>query len=125
MPATTQEKQDYVNVINAIWGVGIIPQNTIDNINDDVIEKVDVALTSIRECSKAMIGIDAVFSIFYGTTYSSWKALLAAAREEVSKTGADWIDVLLGSSRYKICVNTAKAANRTHVQNALIEASMM
>lgn len=39
--------------------------------------------------------------------------------------GADWIDVLLGSSRYKICVNTAKAANRTHVQNALIEASMM
>ena len=87
MPATTQEKQDYVNVINAIWGVGVIPQNTIDNINDDVIEKVDVALTSIRECSKAMIGIDAVFSIFYGTTYSSWKALLAAAREEVSKTG--------------------------------------
>lgn len=39
MPATTQEKQDYVNVINAIWGVGVIPQNTIDNINDDVIEK--------------------------------------------------------------------------------------
>src|SRR5256885_3183928 len=35
-----------VNVINAIWGVGVIPQNTIDNINDDVIDRKSTRLNS-------------------------------------------------------------------------------
>lgn len=76
-------------------------------------------LSSIRDCSMAMIGIDLVFSTFYSKTFATWHERLKAAIETVGKSGKDWLDALRNSSRYKVCVNTAAAANRTRVQMAL------
>lgn len=119
MSLTAQEKQNYVDIINAIWGAGSIPDNVVGNISDEVVSVMEDVLSSIRDCSMAMIGIDLVFSIFYDKTFATWRELLKTATDTVGKSGKDWLDVLRNSSRYKICVNTAAAANRSRVQMAL------
>lgn len=119
MSLTAQEKQTYVDIINSIWGAGSIPDNVVGDITDDVVSVMDDVLSSIRDCSMAMIGIDLVFSIFYKKTFATWRELLKTTTETVGKSGKDWLDTLRNSSRYKVCVNTAAAANRTRVQMAL------
>ncbi len=107
-------RQDYVDAIATIWPN--MQNNSIENINEYVIAAVDGALTSIQQCSKAMIGIDATFRIFYGAT--SWSDIIKNAKKAGKKI-KEWLEVLNASRRYQICVSKAALQYRSVVEEAL------
>ncbi|WP_239349836.1 hypothetical protein [Snodgrassella communis] len=93
--------------------------NSIENISDDVIRLMDEVLTKIRDGSTAMIGVHAVFEIFYNQTYSSWAKLIKVALDTVDAHASDWIAVLRGNRQYR----SAALGYKSPVQNALYEAA--
>ncbi|MCO6516630.1 MAG: hypothetical protein J6586_09100 [Snodgrassella sp.] len=117
-----QLKSEYVKIINTLWS-GSMQCNSIENISDDVIRLMDEVLTKIRDGSTAMIGVHAVFKIFYNQTYSSWAKLIKVALDTVDAHASDWIAVLRGNRQYRVVVNSAALGYKSPVQIALYEAA--
>lgn len=117
-----QLKSEYVMIINTLWG-GSLQCNSIENISEDVIRLIDEVLSKIRDGSTAMIGVHAVFEIFYNQTYSSWAKVIKAALDKGDTHASDWIAVLRGNRQYRIVVNSAALGYKSPVQNALYKAA--
>ncbi|PIT20193.1 hypothetical protein BGI36_08370 [Snodgrassella communis] len=117
-----QLKSEYVMIINTLWG-GSLQCNSIENISDDVIRLMDEVLTKIRDGSTAMIGVHAVFEIFYSKIYSSWAELIKVALDTADAHASDWIGVLRGNRQYSAVVNSAALGYKSPVQIALYEAA--
>lgn len=119
---TDKIKAEYVKIINTIWN-GTMQFNSIEYIDDRVIRLMDQVLTQIREGSKAMIGVNATFDIFYMKSYKSWAEVLKAAMDTYDKHAEDWIAVLRGNRQYKIVVDRVALSYKSPVQIALYEAA--
>lgn len=115
-------KTEYVKIINTMWS-GTMQFNGIEYIDDKVIRLMDQVLTQIREGSKAMIGVNATFDIFYMKSYKSWAEVLKAAMDTYDKHAEDWIAVLRGYRQYKIVVDRVALSYKSPVQIALYEAA--
>ncbi|PIT61958.1 hypothetical protein BHC47_05545 [Snodgrassella alvi] len=115
-------KTEYVKIINTMWS-GTMQFNSIEYIDDKVIRLMDQVLTQIREGSKAMIGVNATFDIFYMKSYKSWAEVLKAAMDTYDKHAEDWIAVLRGYRQYKIVVDRVALSYKSPVQIALYEAA--
>ena len=115
-------KTEYVKIINTMWS-GTMQFNSIEYIDDKVIRLMDQVLTQIREGSKAMIGVNATFDIFYMKSYKSWAEVLKAAMDTYDKHAEDWIAVLRGYRQYKIVVERVALSYKSPVQIALYEAA--
>ena len=115
-------KTEYVKIINTMWS-GTMQFNSIEYIDDKVIRLMDQVLTQIREGSKAMIGVNATFDIFYMKSYKSWAEGLKAAMDTYDKHAEDWIAVLRGYRQYKIVVDRVALSYKSPVQIALYEAA--
>ena len=105
-----------------MWS-GTMQFNSIEYIDDKVIRLMDQVLTQIREGSKAMIGVNATFDIFYMKSYKSWAEVLKAAMDTYDKHAEDWIAVLRGYRQYKIVVDRVALSYKSPVQIALYEAA--
>jgi hypothetical protein len=115
MPLTSEQKAGYVAAIAAIWPN--MSYNDVDNISDEVAEIMDTVLDSIKTCSIALAGINALYDSFYGiATGTSWRDVLAAAITTI----ASWIDSVRTNQTYKACVSTAAANWRSAVELALM-----
>ena len=119
---TDKIKAEYVKIINTIWN-GTMQFNSIEYIDDRVIRLMDQVLTQIRDGSKAMIGVNATFDIFYMKSYKSWAEVLKAAMDTNDKHAEDWIAVLRGNRQYKIVVDRVALSYKSPVQIALYEAA--
>ena len=115
-------KTEYVKIINTMWS-GTMQFNSIEYIDDKVIRLMDQVLTQIRDGSKAMIGVNATFDIFYMKSYKSWAEVLKAAMDTNDKHAEDWIAVLRGNRQYKIVVDRVALSYKSPVQIALYEAA--
>ncbi|WP_239427701.1 hypothetical protein [Snodgrassella communis] len=73
------------------------------------------------ESSTAMIGVHAVFEIFYSKNYSSWAELIKVALDTVDAHASDWIGVLRGNRQYRTVVNSAALGYKSPVQIALCD----
>lgn len=121
--ASDKAKAEYVKIINKLWS-GTMQCNNVAYIDDEVIRLMDIVLTQIRDGSKAMVGIHAVYSIFYMQNYGSWAELLEGVANAGAENGADWIAVLMGSKQYKIVVQSVALGYKSPVQIALYDAAM-
>lgn len=119
---SNKSKAEYVKIINTIWS-GTMQFNSIENMSDDVIRLMDQVLTQIRDGSKAMIGIHAVFEIFYMKSFRTWGELLEAAVDAGEANASDWIGVLRGNRQYNIVVSGVALGYKSPVQIALYEAA--
>ncbi|PIT52701.1 hypothetical protein BHC44_07095 [Snodgrassella alvi] len=119
---SNQLKSEYVMIINTLWG-GSQQCNSIENISDDVIRLEDEVLTKIRNGSTTMIGVHAVFEIFYNKNYSSWAKVIKVALDTVDAHASDWIAVLCGNRQYSAVVNSAAVGYKSPVQIAFYEAA--
>ena len=115
-------KTEYVKIFNTMWS-GTMQFNSIEYIDDKVIRLMDQVLTQLREGSKAMIGVNATFDIFYMKSYKSWAEVLKAAMDTYDKHAEDWIAVLRGYRQYKIVVDRVALSYKSPVQIALYEAA--
>ena len=115
---TNEAKLEYVKAINAIWG-GTMQNNSVYNINEDVVELVDKVLSEIRKGSQAMLAIDVIYNFFYSAPGSWAEVIIGAIINGISGGVSGWIDVLKGSKMYASVVNTAALRYKSAVQLAL------
>lgn len=115
MALTYEEMQEYVNAIDAIWQ-GSMRNNTIDNIDDNVVRIINTVLTEIRNGTKNMLIADGIFNIFYKPNIP-WELALVLA---VTTGGVrDWIGAILGDRQYRSVVNVIALNFKSPVQLAL------
>jgi hypothetical protein len=115
MSLTNEQKAAYVAAIDAIWPG--LPSNNIGNISDEVAEIMDTVLDSIKTCSKALAGVEAVYDVFYDVvTGTSWRDVLVSAIGAI----AGWIDSVRTDQLYRICVVVTAANWRSAIQMALM-----
>lgn len=118
MSLTYEQKQEYVNAINAIWQ-GSMQNNNVNAISDEVVENMDIVLTQIQQGTKAFLAADIIFGIFY-LPASSWPEIfLMIAQNIVSGSVSGWISVIRGNSRYKAVVDATALNFKSSVQLAL------
>lgn len=121
---SNKSKAEYVKIINTLWS-GTMHCNGIENMDEKVIRLMDQVLTQIRDGSKAMVGVHAVFDIFYMKNYRTWAELLEATADVADANADDWIAVLRGTRQYQIVVDSVALGYKSPVQIALYEAAGM
>lgn len=118
-------------IIDAIWGKGVIANNSPENINDDVIDVVNDVVNRIKSCSHAMVGVDVTYNILYSAPGSITEVLFGLAADMFANglyddkhnplaTYVGWINALFKNRRYKTCVVSAALYNRSRLEMAFL-----
>lgn len=115
MSLTYEQKEQYVNAIDAIWQ-GSMQNNNVNAISDEVKSLVDIVLTEIRNGTKPFLATDITFNIFY-IPGIPWQITLVTAVATGGVT--DWIAAIRGNKVYASVVNSAALNFKSSVQLAL------
>lgn len=124
-------KKTISGIIDAIWGKGVIANNSPENINDEVIDVVEDVVKRIKSCSQAMVGIDITYNILYSAPGSLKEILFGLAADMIANARYDknhnplvtyvgWIRALLKHRQYKTCVVLAALYNRSRLEMAFL-----
>lgn len=118
MALTNEVKQQYVNAIEIIWQ-GSMRNNTVDNIDDNVVRLMDSVLSEISKGTYAFLAVDVTYSIFYDLP-SSWLGLLVwVAQNALGETFQGWFNVIFNNRKYRAVINAAALNFKSPVQLAL------
>lgn len=121
MSLTNEEKMEYVKAIKVLWS-GTMQFNSVEYMTDEVINLMDHVFEQIREGSKAMVGIDVSFRVFYGAL--TWKQLASKGATSGAVKICDWIAALQGNRQYRSVANAVALSYKSPVQIALYDAAM-
>lgn len=118
-------------IIDAIWGKGVITDNSPENINDDVIDVVNDVVNRIKSCSQKMVAVDITYNILYSAPGGLTEVLYGLAADMIAHgvndennnplaTYVGWINALLKNRQYKTCVVSAALYNRSRLEMAFL-----
>ncbi len=113
-------REEYVRIINAIWGDGIIHNNHPANINDEVVVIIEECLNYIREGSKGLLAINVALSIFYFPPSAYYEIINSFVISGLQGDIAGWIAIAKGDKIYKTTIYNAASTWRSPLQLALM-----
>ena len=119
-------REEYVRIINSIWGDGIIHYNYPENINDEVVVIIEDCLNYIREGSKGLLTAHIFLSFFYSFPSKWYEFVVSFALGLIGTedTGgsdiSNWIKVAKEDKIYKTVVVNAASRWRTALQLSLM-----
>lgn len=110
-------EQYYVEFIRKVWQGSIYADTS--QINGDVVTTANKVFLEIQKCSRAFLGTDVIFSLFYTATSLS-DVIGNIVSGAITGTITGWVDALMGSTQYRTCVLSAATKWKSVMALALL-----
>ncbi|MFC3874893.1 hypothetical protein [Neisseria musculi] len=119
MTVLTQEmKVVYAGIIQKFYDGAL--RAAPEDITPEAADIVDQMLNAVKECSKAYLAADAVFSVFYGKTPLTGEWIWTKLGKDALGMVGKWRDVLYNNRRYRSCVVAVALRWRSPLQIVLL-----